>query len=123
MATRSSAGGVPGSWPYPPFGSDRWLGGRKSGDPVLVEATDAVTRLLAGSGDPGEAPARLLAAAGQAADLAERLDWVLLSLVGEARAHGVSWAEIGRAIGVSKQAAHARFAGYVAEARARGTGR
>ena len=40
----------------------------------------------------------------------------MLSLVGEARANGVTWAEVGASLGVSKQAAQQRFAPYVKQA-------
>jgi hypothetical protein len=61
-------------------------------------------------------PDSLLAAMGQLAELGERIDWALLSLVGEARTLGVSWQAIGTALGVTKQAAQQRFAPYVKEA-------
>jgi len=61
-------------------------------------------------------PEGLAAALGHLASLAERVDWALLSVVGEARSIGMSWQSIGAALGVSKQAAQQRFARYVAEA-------
>jgi hypothetical protein len=114
---------VTSAWPYPPFPSPDWLGGAGSGDPALVAATATVKSLLGQTGGRVDGdPRTLLAALGRAGELAERLDWVMLSLVGEARAHGMPWAEIGLALGVSKQAVHARFARYVAEALARAPG-
>jgi hypothetical protein len=50
------------------------------------------------------------------ADLAERVDWALLALIGEARGRGMSWADIGLALGISKQAVHKRFGPYIAQA-------
>jgi hypothetical protein len=107
-------------WPYPPFPSREWLGGPKSGDQALVSATRCLRGLLAERGVPIDGrPEALLAGLGATAELVERLQWAMLSLVGEARSAGASWAEIGEALGVSRQAAHARFAALVAEALAR----
>jgi hypothetical protein len=66
--------------------------------------------------DRGE---ELLAAVAGTREVVDRLDWVLLSLVGEARAQGVSWEDVGAALGVSKQAAHKRFSPHLADAYAR----
>lgn len=107
-------------WPYPAFASRSWLGGASSGDPALVAAIRAVRGLLAEQGgQPGTGSAALLAGLRSAAELGERLDWAMLSLVGEARCQGASWSQVGAALGVSKQAAHARFADLVAQALAR----
>jgi hypothetical protein len=58
----------------------------------------------------------LLDALTRLAAVGERVDWALLSVVGEARARGLSWQAIGDALGVTKQAAQQRFAPYVKEA-------
>jgi hypothetical protein len=48
----------------------------------------------------------------------------MLSIVGEARTDaGVTWAALGEALGVTKQAAQQRFAGYVNEALRQAAGR
>jgi len=110
-------------WPYPSYGDRRWLGGDRGPDAALAAVVRSVRTTIAesgrqASGEPGD----LLAGMEQLAAIAERVDWALLSLVGEARAQRVSWSRIGQALGVSKQAAQQRFAGYVREAleRARG---
>jgi hypothetical protein len=58
----------------------------------------------------------LLAGMTALADLAERVDWALLALIGEARGRGMSWSDIGAALGISKQAVNKRFGPYVAQA-------
>ncbi len=107
-------------WPYVRFGSPSWL--RPDGhDPALDAARDvalAVDALPAGSA-AGERGELLLAAAARTREVAERLDWVLLSLVGEARSEGMSWEQVAAALGVSKQAAHKRYAPHLADAYAR----
>jgi hypothetical protein len=104
-------------WPYPSFADRRWLGGERGADPVLAHLVRAVRALVADTGGGQAAdPDALLHALGQVADLAERADWALLSLVGELRCAGATWATIGAALGVTKQAAQQRFAGYVAQA-------
>lgn len=106
-------------WPYPSLGDPAWLVPADAEDRYLAAAREAV-RALAGAA-PGTAPdgATLLAALTGARELAERVDWVLLSLVGEARGAGLSWEQVASALGVSRQAAHKRFAPYVAAALAR----
>ncbi len=93
-----------------------------------LAATHGEDRALAAvsgaSARPSPTPARSindsprLAArgAGHLAAIAERIDWAMLSLVGEARAHVVSWSAIGASLGVTKQAAQQRFAPYVKQA-------
>jgi hypothetical protein len=61
-------------------------------------------------------PPALLHGLSQLADLGERVEWAMLSVIGEARTAGVTWAAIGEALGVTKQAAQQRFAPYVTEA-------
>ena len=46
-------------------------------------------------------------------DMVKAGDEQLLWLVAEARHKGLSWTEIGSALGISKQAAHKRFADQV----------
>ena len=105
------------SWPYPPYGSPAWLRPERP-DPALDSARDLALALVRPSPTSGRA-AMLREAVTQVRDVADRLDWVLLSLVGEARAHGLSWEEVGAALGVSKQAAHKRYAPHLADAYAR----
>lgn len=109
-------------WPYPSLGDPAWLLPAAGDDPYLATARDAV-RALAGA-VPGTRPdgPTLLTALTGARELAERVDWVLLSLVGEARGAGLSWEQVATALGVSRQAAHKRFAPYVAAALARAAG-
>ncbi len=105
------------SWPYAPFGSPTWL--RPAGnDPALDSARELALSLVRRppSGDRAEL---LLTAVSRTREVADRLDWVLLSLVGEARAQGLSWEEVAAALGVSKQAAHKRYAPHLADAYAR----
>ena len=63
--------------------------------------------------DPDETPAQEasdLAAIGRAVDDRDRAEVLLETLVRDARAHGKSWAMIGLALGVSKQAAQRKYA-------------
>lgn len=104
-------------WPYPSYGDRRWLGGERGADRPLAALVRAVRGTVneAGASASGS-PEDLLTGLGHLAALAERVDWALLSLVGEARAQGVTWVAIGAALGVTKQAAQQRFGPYVAEA-------
>jgi len=107
---------MPG-WPYPSYADRRWLGGDRGTDKALAGVVRALRALVAetgGSVDPS--PPSLLHALGQLADLGERVEWAMLSVIGEARTEGVTWAAIGEALGVTKQAAQQRFAPYVKEA-------
>lgn len=105
------------AWPYPAFADPSWLGGGTATDPALRAAIRAVRTALAESGVPtDDSIDTVLAAMAVVSDVAERLDWALLSLVGEARAEGQSWTQIGAALGVSKQAAQQRFATWVRQA-------
>jgi len=107
-------------WPYPRFADAGWLGGRSSTDPDLTALVTALRSTMAPAGSPIDTrPETVLAAMGHLVRIAERADWALLSLVGEARGAGASWARIGAALGVSKQAAQQRFARYVDAALAR----
>jgi hypothetical protein len=108
---------VTSAWPYPAFPDPEWLGGARSGDPALIAAIRCLRTLLVDTGQPvDDRPETLLAALGGCAELSERVDWAMLSLVGEARAHGLSWSRIGAAMGVTKQAVQRRFGRYVTEA-------
>ncbi len=71
--------------------------------------------------DPDETPAMDasdLAAIRRAVDDRERADALLRTLVRDARAHGKSWAMIGLALGVSKQAAQHKYADVIASLQA-----
>ena len=104
-------------WPYPSYADRSWLGGDRGPDRALAAVVRALRGLVTESGQrPGRDPAELLDAAGHLAAMGERVDWALLSVVGEARARGVSWQAIGTALGVTKQAAQQRFAPYVKQA-------
>jgi len=104
-------------WPYPSYADLGWLGGVRIPDRALAAVIRSLRTAVAESGDPvSDEPPALLAALGHLAAIAERVDWALLSIVGECRAHEVPWATIGTALGVSKQAAQQRFAHYVKEA-------
>lgn len=108
-------------WPFPSVTDRAWLCPPGPPDPYLVAARDAVLRCAPPGGDRCEGDAEGDAVSGAltaARELADRLDWVMLSLVGEARGSGASWEQVGAALGVSKQAAHKRFSPYVALARA-----
>lgn len=58
--------------------------------------------------DVGGSPAEAVRIAGT---LASRIDTALLLAVRQARAGGLTWQQIGDLLGVTKQAAHLRFAG------------
>lgn len=104
-------------WPYPSYADRDWLGGERGGDRALAGVVRALRSLVSETGgQPGADPEALLTAMSRLADFGERIDWALLSLVGEARTFGVSWQSIGSALGVTKQAAQQRFAPYVKEA-------
>lgn len=106
-------------WPYPSYGDRRWLGGERGSDRPLAAVVRSVRAVVAESGEPASGtPESLLVALGHLAAISERVDWAMLSLVGEARALGVPWVAVGAALGVTKQAAQQRFAPYVREAMA-----
>jgi hypothetical protein len=105
-------------WPYASFTDPAWLTPPGQDDPHLAACRDAVRSLVGTTPGPA-APEDLLHALTTAQELADRIDWVLLSLVGEARGAGLSWERVAGALGVSKQAVHKRFGPYVAEAVAR----
>jgi len=107
----------PGTWPYPSYADRRWLGGDRGDDPALATVVRGLRALVRdGSGPAGGDPPGLLHALGQLADIGERIEWAMLSLIGEARCQGVTWQAIGEALGVTKQAAQQRFAPYVKQA-------
>jgi hypothetical protein len=104
-------------WPYPSYADLRWLGGERGSDRPLAAVVRALRSSVAETGEPvSEDAESLLSGLTHLADLAERVDWVMLSLVGEARAQGAPWVAIGSALGVTKQAAQQRFAPYVRQA-------
>lgn len=107
------------SWPYASVADRGWLLPAAGTDRYLGAARDAVRGLLPRRSTPSPATQeQLLEAMAAAQEVRERLDWVLLSLVGEGRAAGLSWAQVAEALGVRKQAAHQRFGPYVAAAMA-----
>jgi hypothetical protein len=108
-------------WPYPSYFDRRWLGGERGSDRALAAVVTAVRATVTGGtgATPAETDGALLAGLSHLGEVAERVDWALLSLVGEARAGGASWTDVGRALGVSRQAAQQRFAPWVAEAMTR----
>jgi hypothetical protein len=123
MTSSTGVDGPTSRWPYPSYADRTWLGGDRGADRALATVVRALRGLVTETGGraSGE-PADLLAALEQAAAIGERVSWAMLSLVGEARSQGVSWAGVGAALGVSKQAAQQRFGPYVAEALTRAGG-
>jgi hypothetical protein len=109
------------AWPYPSYFDRRWLGGERGSDRALAAVVGALRTTAEANPDapPPGSDAALLAGLRNLGEIAERIDWALLSLVGEARATGATWADIGTALGVSRQAAQQRFAPWVAEAMTR----
>jgi hypothetical protein len=108
---------APATWPYPSYADRTWLGSERGADRALAGVVRALRALVSETGgQPSADPESLLFAMSRLADFGERVDWALLSLVGEARTFGVSWQAIGTALGVTKQAAQQRFAPYVKEA-------
>jgi len=104
-------------WPYPSYADRRWLGGERGADRALATVVRAVRSLVAETGGHVDAdPQMLLHALTQLADIGERVEWAMLSVIGESRTKGVTWAAIGEALGVTKQAAQQRFAPYVKQA-------
>lgn len=113
MATTTT----PVPWPYPSYADRRWLGGDRVEDRSLAAVIKVLRTTVAAAGDPVSGDAEsLLAGLSHLAEIAERIDWAMLSLVGESRSQGVAWQAIGSALGVTKQAAQQRFAPYVKEA-------
>jgi hypothetical protein len=104
-------------WPYPSYSDLRWLGGERGQDRALAAVVKAVRTTVAETGEPVQQDTEsLLAGLAHLAAIAERVNWAMLSLVGEARAHGAPWVAIGGSLGVTKQAAQQRFAPYVQQA-------
>src|SRR3954454_12419516 len=110
-------------WPYPSYADRVWLGGERGPDRALATVVRALRGLVTETGGRQSSdPDSLLQALEQLAAIGERVSWAMLSLVGEARTQGVSWAGVGGALGVTKQAAQQRFGPYVAEALSRADG-
>jgi hypothetical protein len=104
-------------WPYRSYADRHWLGGEGGDDHALAAVVRAVRSTVSEAGEAvSDAPESLLTGLAQVAAIAERAEWAMLSLVGEARANAVAWSAIGAALGVSKQAAQQRFAPYVKQA-------
>jgi hypothetical protein len=104
-------------WPYPSYADRLWLGGDRGADRSLAAVVRTLRSVVAeAGGQAGNDRESLLGALNKLAELGERIEWALLSLVGEARVQGVSWQAIGTSLGVTKQAAQQRFAPYVREA-------
>lgn len=104
-------------WPYPSYADRTWLGGERGADRELAAVVRALRGLVTEAGGrPSSDSESLLDALTRLAAVGERVDWALLSVVGEARSRGLSWQAIGDALGVTKQAAQQRFAPYVKEA-------
>jgi hypothetical protein len=104
-------------WPYRSYADRAWLGGEGGEDRALAAVIRSVRATVTEAGATvSEDPDSLLTALANLAAIAERIDWAVLSLVGEARAHGVAWSAIGNSLGVSKQAAQQRFAPYIKQA-------
>jgi hypothetical protein len=104
-------------WPYPSYADRRWLGGERGPDRALAAVVTSVRSMAVQAGETvTDDPGSLLDAMVHLAEMAERIDWALLSLVAEARARGVAWSAVGASLGVSKQAAQQRFAPYVKQA-------
>jgi hypothetical protein len=105
------------TWPYPSYADLRWLGGERGQDRALAAVIKAVRTTVAEAGDAAlEDADSVLTGLSHLAAIAERVNWAMLSLVGEARAHGAPWVAIGGSLGVTKQAAQQRFAPYVLQA-------
>src|SRR3954453_3534555 len=86
-------------WPYPAYADRNWLGGERGPDRELAAVVRALRGLVTESGGrPSTETEALVTAAGHLAAIAERVDWALLSVVGEARARGLSWQAIGTAL-------------------------
>jgi hypothetical protein len=104
-------------WPYPSYSDRRWLGGERVDDRALAAVIKALRTTVAETGTAVTSdPDSLLAGLSNLAAIAERIDWAMLSLVGESRSQSVPWVAIGGALGVTKQAAQQRFAPYVRQA-------
>jgi hypothetical protein len=104
-------------WPYRSYADRAWLGGEGNEDRALAAVIRTVRATVTeAGGTASDAPESLLAALESLAAIAERIDWAVLSLVGEARAQGVAWSAIGTSLGVTKQAAQQRFAPYIKQA-------
>ncbi len=107
-------------WPYPTFAEPAWLRG-DGNDPALNAVRTAVLATMSARGQRvSTSDEALINGMAALADLDERIDWALLALVGEGRSRGMSWATLGKALGISKQAVQQRFGRWVAQAQSHG---
>src|SRR5436305_12015649 len=103
MVSDPDAGARQQIWPYPSYADRRWLGGERGSDRALATVVRATRSLVAETGGQVDGdPQMLLHALAQLADLGERIEWAMLSVIGESRTQGVTWAAIGAALRGSK---------------------
>ena len=69
-------------WPYPSYADRRWLGGERGSDRALATVVRATRSLVAETGGQVDGdPQMLLHALAQLADLGERIEWAMLSVI------------------------------------------
>src|SRR5690349_6574973 len=104
-------------WPGTPSTSWSWL---YTSEPAVFEARRAIGNLTGGlryviniEARPDLATQHKLSFVSAAQRLQQATETVLTDLVAEAVAQGATWEEIGQTLGVTRQAAHRRFAGKI----------